>query len=532
MLLIIRKQPEANVLDTVDQVKALIPNLQRWIPAGIDIQVLTDRTTTIRASVHDMQFTLLLAIALVMMVVFVFLRRMTPTLAAGITVPLSLAGTCAAMWALGFSVNNLTLMAFAIAVGFVVDDAIVMIENVYRNIESGMAPMQASLVGARQIGFTVISISVSLIAAFIPVLFMGGVAGRMLREFSVTLVVAIAISVVVSLSVTPMICAHFLKAEKDDKRRPLRPHRRGHTRLDGVGLCAHAARRPAQPGGDAVLAAVRRRADRASLRADPQGHVPGGRHGPHHGIDRSLGRHLVRGDAQAADAGARHHPQRPGGRARRLLDRRLGPAADGGGNNRGRMFINLKPLDERGGLPTNRVINRMRDKLQGINGLEVRMFASRDIRVGARQGNSQYQYTLWDPDIDELNEWAPKVLERMKQIPGIVDVSSDRQAGGLQLDVKIDRDAAARLGVRISDIDSALNNAFSQRQVSTIYAQRNQYRVILEVDPRLQRDPSDLKNIYVPSIGGGPQVPLTAVIRVDGEHRRRWSSIIRGRSRP
>jgi multidrug efflux pump len=178
------------------------------------------------------------------------------------------------------------------------------------------------------------------------------------------------------------------------------------------------------------------------------------------------------------------------------------------------MFINLKPVDQRGGLSTSRFVNQIRDKLQGINGLEVRMFASRDIRVGARQGNSQYQYTLWDPDIDELNEWAPKVLERMKRIPGIVDVSTDRQAGGLQLDVKIDRDAAARLGVRISDIDSALNNAFSQRQVSTIYAQRNQYRVILEVDPRLQRDPSDLKNIYVPSTTGGPQVPLTAVIRV------------------
>ncbi len=323
VLLIIRKQPEANVLDTVDQVKELIPNLQRWIPAGIDIQVLTDRTATIRASVHDMQFTLLLSIALVMMVVFVFLRRMTPTLAAGITVPLSLAGTCAAMWALGFSVNNLTLMAFAIAVGFVVDDAIVMIENVYRNIEAGMTPMQASLVGARQIGFTVISISVSLVAAFIPVLFMGGVAGRMMREFSVTLVVAIAVSVVVSLSVTPMICAHFLTAQKDEKRGPLRSPRRRHARLADVGLCAHAARRPAQPGGDAVLAVVRHRRDGASLRANSQGLVPGGRHGPHHGVDRGLRRHLVRGDAEAADAGARPRAGRSGGGARRLVDRRL-----------------------------------------------------------------------------------------------------------------------------------------------------------------------------------------------------------------
>jgi multidrug efflux pump len=515
VLLIIRKQPDANVLDTVDQVKALIPNLQRWIPAGIDIQVLTDRTMTIRASVHDMQLTLALAIALVMMVVFVFLRRMTPTLAAGITVPLSLAGTCAAMWALGYSVNNLTLMAFAIAVGFVVDDAIVMIENVYRNIESGMAPMQASLVGARQIGFTVISISVSLIAAFIPVLFMGGVAGRMLREFSVTLVVAIAVSVVVSLSVTPMICAHFLKAETDDKRsrfdriieatlgwmvsayaRTLRVALRNQVVTLFSLLCV------------VVLTAhLYVQIPKGMFPEDDTGLIMGSTEASADiSFEAMLKLQTQALDIVLSDPAVEHVGSSLGG---------SGQGPGGGGSNQGRMFINLKPLDARGGLPTNRVINRMRDKLQGINGLEVRMFASRDIRVGARQGNSQYQYTLWDPDIDELNEWAPKMLERMKQIPGIVDVSNDRQAGGLQLDVKIDRDAAARLGVRISDIDSALNNAFSQRQVSTIYAQRNQYRVILEVDPRLQRDPSDLKNIYVPSIGGGPQVPLTAVIRVE-----------------
>ena len=516
VLLIIRKQPDANVLDTVDQVKALIPNLQRWIPAGIDIQVLTDRTMTIRASVHDMQFTLLLAVALVMMVVFVFLRRTTPTLAAGITVPLSLAGTCAFMWALGYSVNNLTLMAFAIAVGFVVDDAIVMIENIYRNIESGMAPMHASLVGARQIGFTVISISVSLVAAFIPVLFMGGVAGRMLREFSVTLVVAIAVSVVVSLSVTPMICAHFLKAEKDEK----------HSRFDRIvegtlGWMVSAYARTLRVALRNQVVTLFSLLCVVVLTVHLYVHIPKGMF-PEDDTGLIMGSTEASADisfeamlklqTQAldiilSDPAVQHVGSSIGGSGSGR-----GP---GGGSNQGRMFINLKPLDQRGGLPTNRVINRMRDKLQGINGLEVRMFASRDIRVGARQGNSQYQYTLWDPDIDELNEWAPKVLERMKQIPGIVDVSSDRQAGGLQLDVKIDRDAAARLGVRISDIDSALNNAFSQRQVSTIYAQRNQYRVILEVDPRLQRDPSDLKNIYVPSIGGGPQVPLTAVIRVE-----------------
>ncbi len=514
VLLIIRKQPDANVLDTVDGVKELLPNLQRWIPAGIDIQELTDRTKTIRVSVHDMQFTLLLAIALVMMVVFVFLRRMTPTVAAGLTVPLSLAGTCAAMWLLGYSVNNLTLMAFAIAVGFVVDDAIVMLENVYRNIEKGMGPMQAALVGARQIGFTVISISVSLVAAFIPVLFMGGVAGRMLREFSVTLVVAIAVSVVVSLSVTPMICAHFLKPHKEQKVR------RFDRVVEGVlGWMVSAYART-------LRVALRHQAvtlfsllcvvvltvhlyvqiPKGMFPEDDTGLIMGSTEAS---ADISF-EAMLKLQAQAldtilSDPAVEHVGSSIGGTGR-------GPG--GTSSNRGRMFINLKPLDQRGGESTSRVINRMRTKLANINGLETRMFASRDIRVGARQGDSLYQYTLWDPDLDELNEWAPKMLERMKSIPSIVDVSSDRQAGGLQLDVKIDRDAAARLGVRIADIDSALNNAFSQRQISTIYTQRNQYRVILEVDPRLQRDPSDIKNIYVPSSNGGPQVPLTAVIRV------------------
>ena len=511
VLLIIRKQPEANVIDTVDGVKALLPNLERWIPTGIDITVLTDRTTTIRASVHDMQFTLLLAICLVMMVVFVFLRRSTPTIAAGVTVPLSLAGTCAAMWALGFSVNNLTLMAFAIAVGFVVDDAIVMLENVYRNIEKGMPPMQAALVGSRQIGFTVISISVSLVAAFIPVLFMGGVAGRMMREFSVTLVVAIAISVVVSLSVTPMICAHFLKDERGKKQ----------TRFDRI--------------VESVLGAMvagYSRTLRAALRHQavtlfslvcvivltahlyvqiPKGLFPEDDTGLIMGsaeasadisYEAMLNLHKQALDIVLADPAVEHVGSSLGG---------SGPGP--GGSNQSRMFINLKPLAERDNEPTSQVINRLRKELSKLDGLSVRMFASRDIRVGARQGPAQFQYTLWDPDIAELNEWSPKVLERMKRIPSIVDVATDRQAGGLQLDVKIDRDAASRLGVQIADIDNALNNAFSQRQVSTIYTQRNQYRVILEVDPRLQRDPSNLKHIYVPS-ANGPQVPLTALIRI------------------
>jgi len=511
VLLIVRKQPEANVLDTVDGVKDLLPKLQRWIPAGIDIHVLTDRTQTIRASVHDMQFTLVLSIVLVMLVVFVFLRRTTPTLAAGITVPLSLAGTCAAMWALGYSVNNLTLMAFAIAVGFVVDDAIVMLENVYRNLEKGMAPMQAALVGARQIGFTVISISVSLVAAFIPVLFMGGVMGRMLREFSVTLVVAIAVSVVISLSVTPMICAHFIKDSGSGVR----------NRFDRI-----------VEASLGWMVAAYARTLRVALRHQvvtlfsllcvvvltmhlyvqiPKGMFPEDDTGLVMGMTEAsadisyeamLKLQMQVLDIVLADPAVEHVGTSLGGSGR-------GP----GGSNNGRMFISLKPLEERGGVSTQRVINRMRGKFTAVKGVEVRLFASRDIRVGARQGNSQYQYTLWDPDIDELNEWAPKVFERMRSIPGIVDVSSDRQAGGLQLDIKIDRDAAARMGVKISDIDAAMNNAFAQRQISTIYAQRNQYRVILEVDPRLQRDPAHLKQIYVPGASGA-QVPLTSLIRI------------------
>ncbi len=508
VLLIIRKQPDANVIETVDRVKAMLPDLRRWIPAAIDISVLSDRTATIRASVNDMQFTLAAAVALVMLVVFLFLRRITTTVAAGITVPLSLAGTCAAMWALGFSINNLTLMAFVIAVGFVVDDAIVMIENIYRHIEDGMTPMRAALTGARQIGFTVLSISVSLIAAFIPILFMSGVVGRLLREFSITLVVAIAVSLVVSLSVTPMICAHFLKKGVDE-----RP-----SRLDRIveGVLG------ALQNGYARTLAVALRHQAVMLFSlicvvvltvhlyvqTPKGFFP----------EDDTG--LIISSTKAAgdisfEAMAKLQTEALGlildDPAVEHVGSSVGASGFNASVNRGRMFINLKPLRERDGVTTARVIKRLRDKLAGINGLEVRMNPSRDIRVGARQGDSQYQFTLWDPDIDELYAWMPKILERMKELPGLVQVSNDREEGGLQLDVRIDRDAAARLGVRIEAIDNALNNAFSQRQISTIYAQRNQYRVILEVDPRLQRDPSDLEHIYVPG-SGGAQVPLMSVI--------------------
>ncbi|HKD58758.1 MAG TPA: efflux RND transporter permease subunit, partial [Hyphomicrobiaceae bacterium] len=511
ILLIITKQSDANVIETVDHIRELIPEIKRWIPAGIDISVLSDRTGTIRASVGDMQVTLGLSVLLVMLVVYVFLRRPTPTIAAGVTVPLSLAGTCACMWLAGFSVNNLTLMALAVSVGFVVDDAIVMIENMFRNLEGGMAPMRAALDGARQIGFTVVSISVSLVAAFIPLLFMGGVVGRLLREFSVTLVFAIAVSTVVSLTVTPMICAHFVKAppSPDATRldRIVEAVMRSMTRLYMRSLTAVLHHRVLV--SLVMLATV---AVTVNLYIQtPKGYFPQDDTG------------LVFGATQAAadvsfDAMVKLQ--------RQALDIVLAdPAVAGVGSsvgasgfnpspNQGRMFISLKPLSERGGLTTQRVIDRLRRELARIEGFGVFMTAAQDIRVGARQGRAQYQITFWSPELDTLNAWVPTIQERLLRVPGLVDVNTDREQGGLQASITIDRPTASRLGVSIQDIDSALNNAFAQRQISTIFTQRNQYRVVLEVDPRYQRDPTDLSRVFVPGQGNA-QVPLSALVKLE-----------------
>jgi multidrug efflux pump len=510
ILLTVTKNADANVIETVDRIKALLPEIKRWIPEGIEISILSDRTTTLRASVHDMQLTLGLAIVLVMLVIYVFLRRPTPTIAAGVTVPLTLAGTCAAMWAAGFSVNNLTLMALAVSVGFVVDDAIVMIENMFRNLQRGSSPIRASLEGARQIGFTVISIGVSLVAAFIPLLFMEGVVGRLLREFSLTLVFAIAVSTVVSLTVTPMICAHFVRAgpSLDATRLDRAVERimaavlRGYSRTLEVAL-GHRLM--------TMLVMLATVAVTVSLYVKtPKGYFPQDDTG------------LIFGSTRAAtdiSFGAMSKLQKQA-LAIVLAD----PAVDGVGSsigasgwnasvNRGRMFISLKPLRERGGISTQRVSDRLRRALAGIEGLDVYFRAARDIRAGARGGDSEYEFTFWSPDFETLYAWVPKVVERLKQIPGLTDVSTDREQGGLQATIGIDRQAAARLGVRVEDINNALNNAFSQRQISTIYTQRNQYRVILEVDPRYQREPSDLNRIFVPGRDGA-QVPLEGLIEV------------------
>src|SRR6266436_1201124 len=449
VLIQITKQGDANVIDTVDRVKALIPELRQWIPGAVEISTLVDRTGTIRASVRDMQWTLLATAFLVMLVVFAFLRRTTPTIAAGVSVPLALAGTCGGMWLAGFSIDNLSLMALAISVGFVVDDAIVMIENMYRNLEHGMRPYQAALEGARQIGFTVLSISLSLVAAFTPLIFMDGIVGRLLREFSLTLTFAIVVSTVVSLTITLYIYPP-----------------KGYFPTDDRGFVIGSTRASADFSFQSMLKLQQQLAD--IVMADPAvagiGSVVGGGGGP-----------------------------------------------GGAGSNRGSMFISLKPPEERGGLSTQLVIDRLRRNLFNVPGIRLFMFAAQDIRAGGRQSDSDYQYTLSSTDLDLLQKWAPIVSKRMETVEGITDVSSDRDPGGLQLTLKIDRQKASSLGVRVQDIDNALNNAFSQRQISFIYTQRNQYMVVLEIDPKFQTDPSNLEHIFVAG-ANDVQVPLSAVV--------------------
>ena len=510
VLLLITKQPNANVIETVEGVKAMLPTLEQWIPGGLDIAVLSDRTGTIRASVHDMQWTLGLTVALVMSVVLVFLRRTTPTIAAGITVPLSLAGTCAGMWALGFSIDNLSLMALAVAVGFVVDDAIVMIENIDRNMRMGLAPKEAALKGSREIGFTVVSISVSLIAAFIPVIFMTGIAGRLLHEFAITLCLAILISTLVSLSVTPMISAHFMSA--DTMRSKTWADRAFEGMLDAV-VRAYAITLRAALRAKSITLAIFAATIVLSVQLYmtlPKGYLP----------DDDTGLIIASTEA-AADVSFES--------MRRLQREALevvlaDPAVDGVGSsigaggpnstqNQGRMFVNLKPLAERSGTSTQLVIDRLRGPLAKIPGLETRLMPARDVRTGARAGKALYQYTLWGLDVGTLSEWVPKALAAVRKVPGVVDVSSDREQGGLEVEATIDRDAASRLRVPISAIDDALANAFSQRQIQIIYGERNQYRVVLEIDPALQRSPGDLERIFVPSETGA-SVPLSAIVTV------------------
>jgi hydrophobe/amphiphile efflux-1 (HAE1) family protein len=511
VLLVIFKQPDANVVRTTDQIHAILPQLRTWLPPSVDLDVMSDRTTTIRASVRDVQLTLVITMGLVVMVMFLFLRRFWPTFISGVTMPLALAGTFGVMWLCGYSLDNLSLMALTVSTGFVVDDAIVVIENIVRFIEKGEPPLQAALKGARQIGFTVISISLSLIAVFIPLLFMGGLIGRLFHEFAVTLSVAILVSMVVSLTLTPMLCGRFLKAEDHSRRRGLidRLSERGFNAMhkfyertlkwvlqhEYTMLIVTAA---------VIVATV------YLYFVVPKGFFPQQDTGQMTGTTEAAQDISFEAMREKQEEVVKIVMAEP---AVQAVGSFFGGGAFGAALNNGRMFISLKPKgigkddrkDEAGV-----VIARLRQKLAKIPGAQLFLQPNQDIRVGGRASKGLYQYALTDQNIDELNSWAPKLVTKLRDYPQIKDPTSDQQFRGLQETVVIDRDAAARLGIQPQAVDSTLYSAFGQRQVSIIYTQQNQYHVVLEVDPKFQLDPGSLDRIYVKSASGN-QVPLSTI---------------------
>ncbi|OAN50434.1 acriflavine resistance protein B [Paramagnetospirillum marisnigri] len=509
VLLIISKQPGANVVETVDRIKDILPQLQRWMPAGAKVSVVSDRTVNIRGNLDDVETTLVISIALVIMIVYLSLGRMTPTLAASITVPLSLAATFAVMWLVGYSLNNISLMAVIIAVGFVVDDAIVMIENITRHMENGESALEAAVKGAREIVFTVVSITLSLVAVFVPILFMGGILGRLFREFAVTLSVAVVASALISLTVTPTLFGHLMA--RATPRPPSRVARMGQaamewaeqTYLSGLGwVLAHSRLMLA-----GVLATV-------GLTVYLYGVVPKGFFPPQ---DTGMAFVSVEG---RVDISFRAIAERQQKVAEVLLSdpdvAGLGSFVGAGGfgtNHQGRMFLTLKPLGERKA-SVQEVINRLRPKLAQVAGVSVFMFPGQDIRVGGRMGKAQFQFVLWSESLEELREWTPRLVARLKSEPGLLDVSSDQDSAIPQVQVVVDRDAAARLKVSITEIDQVLQNAFAQRPVSTMYTQRNQYKVVLEVEPRFQEDPATLHLLWVRA-ADGRAVPLDALARFE-----------------
>ena len=506
VIFIIFKTADANVIQTVDQIYALFPELHRLLPADVTLEVLNDRTKTIRASIFDIQKTLLASIVLVMLVVLVFLRRGIPTFAAGVAVPLSLAGTVGLMWLSGFSLNNMSLLALTISVGFVVDDAIVTIENCYRNMEAGLRPLQAALEGSRQIGFTIISISISLVAAFIPLLFMGGVIGRLFREFAWTLTYAILISAVVSLTLTPMICGRFIRRLPQPRETWL--DRRIEPFLEGL-LRGYARSLNFALHHRYLMVGITITAFVLTIqlfKVLPGGLVPQGDTGLVIGTARAAPEISFDGleDLQKKiNAIIASDPDVDG------VAVSLGGASSFGASNTARFFMALKPFPDRK-TPAMAVIARLRHKLAGVKGVEVTMYPGSELQFGARQSRSQYQVTIWGTELKDIVDWLPKIQDRIKRVPGVVDVNSDREAGGPQATLTIDRLKAAKYGVAVKDIDNALNDAFSQRAVSTIYDFRNQYNVILEASLDVQRSLAGLDRIFING-GSGQQVPLSAV---------------------
>ncbi|MDB6110155.1 MAG: acriflavin resistance protein [Pedosphaera sp.] len=509
VLVIVFKQAGANVIDTVDRIKKVMPEVEKWLPPSVKFSVVSDRTQTIRASVDDVQFSLLLSICLVIMVIFLFLRRFWPTFIARVTVPLALAGTFAIMYLFDYSLDNLSLMAITISVGFVVDDAIVVIENVFRFIEHGDPPMQAALKGARQIGFTVISMSTSLVAVFIPLLFMGGLVGRIFHEFAVTLSMAVLVSGVISLTLTPMLCSRFLKGEAvyGPPGFVYRVSERGFNFV--LGIYESGLKWVLRHQFFILFVALLTFAATLWLyTVIPKGFLPQQDTGVIQGISDAAQDISFPAMAELQTKVAGIVMDDP---AVESLASFLGGGGPASTINNGRMFITLKPLAERK-VGAAEVINRLRPKLGRVTGVTLFLQPAQDVRVGGRAGKAQFQYALQSGDLDELNHWSALLVEKLRTIPQLRDVNSDQQTGGLQANVVVDRDAAARLGISPAAIDNTLYDAFGQRQVSTIYERYNQHHVVLEVDPKFQLDPASLQKLYVATTNG-TQVPLASVAK-------------------
>ena len=510
VIVYINRQPGANIVATVDAVLAVLPQLKASIPASIKMTILSDRTTTIRASVHAVQETMAISIGLVIMVVFVFLRSVRTTLIPSISVPVSLVGTFGVLYLFGYSVDNLSLLALTIATGFVVDDAIVVIENITRHTEAGLSPMEAALCGAQEIGFTVMSISISLIAVFIPILLMPGIVGRLFREFAITLSVAIVLSLVISLTMTPMMCAR-LSGRDEEKQHNI------FYRLSGASVEALRAGYSKSLGwvlrhqpltlmvtiATLVLSgvSVHHRAERLLPAAGRRPHV--GQHSRRSGD-------FVPGHARSR---RRDRSHRDGGSAVDSLNAYVGGSGGGGGGaiNNGRMNVTLKPLAERK-ISTDEVIARLRPKLSHIAGASLYLQAVQDLRIGGRSSGAQYQYTLQSDSVAELNEWAPSLYHKLRSLTELADVNSDQQDRGLSATLDIDRVTAGRMGISAAAIDNTLYDAYGQRQVSVMYTQLNQYHVVMEVAPQFWQNPDGLKFLYVRG-NNGQQVPLSAFSR-------------------
>jgi len=508
ILLNVYKQPGANVVETVARVQAQMPQVKASMPPTVDVETIVDRTQTIQASVHDVQFTLILTTILVVMVIFLFLRSLWATIIPAVTVPLALLGTCGLMYVLGYSLDNLSLMGLSIAVGFVVDDAIVMLENIHRHIEEGMSPMDAAYKGAGEIGFTIPSISISLVAVFIPLLLMGGIVGRLFREFAIVVTMTILVSGIVALTLTPMMCSRFLRSHAETHHGKLYMWtERG---FDWI-LARYAA------GLDVVLRHTRATfcVFLATVAATvglyiivPKGFFPQQDNG------------VIVGFIEAGqDTSATEMARLAHGLTDVIAkdpDVASWAASVGGtrGTNTGTLFMSLKPRDQRKANAAQ-IIERLRPQLAKVQGVALFPQASQDLNIGGRLSRTQFQYTLRDADLNELNQWAPRLLAKLQELPMLRGVASDQQTNGTMLTVKIDRDQAARFGIQPAAIDQILYDAFGQRQVTQYFTQLNAYHVILEVDPKMVGDPDTLNKLYVKSPLTGQQVPLSTMAKFD-----------------